>query len=55
VIINGYSICGYWWLLMVIVFVAIGEYFIGGYWWLLMIIILMAIVEYYIILIVIVL
>jgi hypothetical protein len=35
------AICGYfvsecWWLLMVIVLVAIGEYYIDGYWWLLM-------------------
>jgi hypothetical protein len=26
-VIDGYSIGGYWWLLM-----AIGGYFIGGYW-----------------------
>jgi hypothetical protein len=32
VAIGEYSIGGYCWLLMVIVFVAIGEYFIGGYW-----------------------
>jgi len=38
-VIDGYSIGGYWWLLMVI-----GGYFIGGYWWLLMVIILVVII-----------
>jgi hypothetical protein len=30
--IGGYSINGYWWLLMVIILVAIGDYYINGYW-----------------------
>jgi hypothetical protein len=30
--INGYSIDGYWWLLIVIILVAIGDYYINGYW-----------------------
>ncbi len=29
--IVGHFVCGCWWLLMVIVLVAIGEYFIDGY------------------------
>jgi len=29
---------GYWWLLMAIILVVIGDYSIGGYWWLLMVI-----------------
>jgi hypothetical protein len=33
-VIGGYFVIGYWWLLMVIVLVAIGGYFINGYWWL---------------------
>jgi hypothetical protein len=28
--IGEYSISGYWWLLMIIILVAIGGYFIGG-------------------------
>jgi hypothetical protein len=35
VLINGYFIKGYWWLLMAIILVVIGGYFIDGYWWLL--------------------
>jgi len=31
IIIDGYSIGGYCWLLMVIILVAIGGYFISGY------------------------
>jgi hypothetical protein len=30
-VIDGYSIGGYWRLLMVIILMAIGGYFIGGY------------------------
>jgi hypothetical protein len=53
-IIRGYSICGYWCLLMVIILGGIDNYSINGYcwifycayFWLLMIIILMAIGEY---------
>jgi hypothetical protein len=30
-VIGGYSINGYWWLLLM----AIGGYSINGYWWLL--------------------
>jgi hypothetical protein len=41
VVINGYYINGYWWLLMVILLMTIGGYFINEYWWLLMVIILM--------------
>jgi hypothetical protein len=37
--IIGYFVSRCWWLLMVIVLMAIGEYFIHGYWWLLMVII----------------
>jgi hypothetical protein len=33
-VINGYSISGYWWLLIGFILVAIGDYSIGGYWWL---------------------
>ncbi len=44
VAISGYSIGGYWWLLIGIILVAIlmviGGYFVIGYWWLLMVIIL---------------
>jgi len=29
--ISGYSIGGYWWLLIGIILVAINGYFIGGY------------------------
>jgi hypothetical protein len=42
-VIDGYSIGGYWCLLMTIILMAI-----GGYWWLLIGIILVAIVWYYI-------
>jgi len=31
-VIDGYSIGGYWCLLMVIILMTIGDYFIGGYW-----------------------
>jgi len=31
VVINGYCISGYWWILMVILLMAIGGYFIDGY------------------------
>jgi hypothetical protein len=41
-VIDGYSIGGYWCLLMVIILIVI-----GGYWWLLIDIILMAIGGYY--------
>ncbi len=34
--IGGYSIGGYWWVLMVIILVDIGGQFIYGYWWILM-------------------
>ncbi len=42
-VIDGYSISGYfvityWWLLMVLVLVAIGGYSINGYWWMLVVI-----------------
>jgi hypothetical protein len=30
--ISGYSINGYWWLLLAIVLVAISGYFINRYW-----------------------
>ncbi len=48
VAIDGYFICGYWWLfylwlLMAILFVAIDGYFICGYWWLFYLWLLMAI------------
>ncbi len=42
------SIGGYWWLLMVIILVAIGVYSIFGFWWLLIIIILVVIGGYYV-------
>jgi hypothetical protein len=32
-VIGGYFVNGYWWLLMIIVLVAIGGYSINGYWW----------------------
>jgi len=41
-VIGGYSINGYWWLLMAIILVVI-----GGYWWLLMVIIFVAIGGYW--------
>jgi hypothetical protein len=31
-VIDGYSIGGYWCLLLVIILIDIGGYFIGGYW-----------------------
>jgi ribose/xylose/arabinose/galactoside ABC-type transport system permease subunit len=34
VVIGGYSINGYEWLLMAIILVVIGGYSINGYWWL---------------------
>jgi hypothetical protein len=46
--IGEYFVSGCWWLLMVIVLLAIGEYFIVGCWWLLIVIILVAIGGYYI-------
>jgi hypothetical protein len=33
--IDGYSIGGYWCLLLVIILMAISGYYINGYWWLL--------------------
>jgi hypothetical protein len=30
--IGEYFVIGYWWLLMVIILVAIGDYYINGYW-----------------------
>ncbi len=36
--IGGYSIGGYWWLLIDIIIVTIGGYYINGYWWLIVII-----------------
>jgi hypothetical protein len=44
--VGDYSVRGYWWLLMVIILVAVGDYSVHGYWWLLMVIILIAIGEY---------
>jgi hypothetical protein len=44
VVIGGYSIGGYWCLLMAIILVVIDGYYIGGYWCLLMAIILVVIV-----------
>jgi hypothetical protein len=32
VVIGGYSINAYWWLLTGIILMAIGGYSIGGYW-----------------------
>jgi hypothetical protein len=34
VLIGGYSINAYWWLLVVIILTTIGGYSINGYWWL---------------------
>jgi len=31
VVINGYFINGYWWLLMAILLMVVGVYFINGY------------------------
>jgi hypothetical protein len=36
IVIDGYSIGGYWCLLMAIIVMAIGGYSISGYWFLLM-------------------
>jgi hypothetical protein len=52
-VIDGYFISGYLWLLMVIILVAIilmanGGYFVIGYWWLLMVIIVVVIGGYYV-------
>jgi hypothetical protein len=33
-VIGGYSINGYWWLLVAIILMGIGGYSINGYWWL---------------------
>ncbi len=30
---SEYFVFGYWWLLMIIIIMAIGEYFISGYWY----------------------
>jgi hypothetical protein len=30
--IGGYSIGGYWWLLIDIIWVAIGGYYVNGFW-----------------------
>jgi len=55
---GGYSISGYWWLLVVIILLAIGRgilllsigrYFIGEYWWLLVAIVLMVVGSYFIV------
>jgi hypothetical protein len=35
VVIDGYYISGYWWLLMAITLMVIGGYFIVRHWWLL--------------------
>jgi hypothetical protein len=35
IVIDGYFIGEYWWLLTAILLVAISGYSIGGYWWLL--------------------
>jgi hypothetical protein len=42
--INGYSVGGYWCLLIVIILMVIGGYSISGYWCLLIGIILVAII-----------
>jgi len=48
--ISGYSIGGYWWLLIGITLVVIGGYFSNGYWWLFhckpLVVILLAILCY---------
>jgi hypothetical protein len=31
-VISGYSVGGYWWLLMAIILMAISGYFINDYW-----------------------
>ncbi len=33
-VIDGYSIGGYWCLLMATILMGIGGYYINGYWWL---------------------
>ncbi len=37
-VIDGYYIGGYWWLVIDIIIVTIGGYYINGYWWLIVII-----------------
>jgi hypothetical protein len=37
-VIGGYFVIGYWWLLIDIILMVIGGYFVIGYWWLLMVI-----------------
>ncbi len=32
-VIGGYFVSGYWWLLIVITLVATSDYYINGYWW----------------------
>jgi hypothetical protein len=34
-VIDGYSIGGYWCLLFIIILMAIGGYYISDFWWLL--------------------
>jgi len=34
-VIDEYSIGGYWWILVLIILMAINGYYISGYWWLL--------------------
>ncbi len=51
VVINGYFIGGYQWILLFILLMVIGGYsingyYISGYWWLLMTILLMVIGDY---------
>ncbi len=50
-VINGYFIGGYQWILLFILLMVIGGYsingyYISGYWWLLMTILLMVIGDY---------
>jgi hypothetical protein len=33
VVIGGYCIGGFWWLLMVTILTTISGYYINGYWW----------------------
>ncbi len=42
--IGGYFVSGHWWLLMVVILMAIVLMVIGGYWWLFLVIILVTIV-----------
>ncbi len=46
--IGEYYICEYWWLLIDIILVVIGDYYINGYWWIFCYQILMVINCYYI-------